>query len=95
MFNDDRNKDNEFVDGDKVRFIRSIDGRFYNAEEEDNVEKLRHSDCKKLEGIPLNPIHIQNSNDDTPHRRTISPTEMATLIHKNQNLVLVRKGKFS
>jgi hypothetical protein len=91
MFNDDRSKDNGFVDGDKVRFIHRINGRFYNAEEEDNVEKLRHSDCKKLEGTPLNPIHIQKSNDDTPDCRTISPTELATLIHKNQNLSLSEK----
>jgi hypothetical protein len=69
VLNDDRSKDNEFVNGDKVRFIRRINGRIYNAEEEDNVEKLRHTDCKKLEGIPLKPIHIQKSNDDTPDSR--------------------------
>jgi hypothetical protein len=91
MFNDDRNKANEFTDGDKIRFFRQIDGRFYNEEEEDNFEKLRHSDCKELEGIPLNSVHIQKSNDDTPDCRTISPTEMATLIHKNQNLSLSEK----
>jgi hypothetical protein len=47
--NDERSKDNEFIDGDKVRFVRRINGRFYNAEEDD-FEKLRHTDCKKLGG---------------------------------------------
>jgi hypothetical protein len=31
-----------------------MDGRFYDAEEGNNFRELRHSDCKELEGIPLN-----------------------------------------
>jgi hypothetical protein len=86
MSHEDTSKDNEFFDEDEVRFIRRINGGFYNAEEENDSEKLRHSDCKKSEGIPLHSIHIQKSNDDTPDCRTISSIEMAALIHKNQNL---------
>jgi hypothetical protein len=35
MSNDDRNKDDEFIYGDKERLVRRIDGRLYYAEEED------------------------------------------------------------
>jgi hypothetical protein len=57
MSHDDTSKDNEFIDEDEVRFIRRINGGFYNAEEKDDFEKQKHSDCKKLERIPLNSIH--------------------------------------
>jgi hypothetical protein len=36
MLNDDTNEGNEFIDEEKVRFIRRIDGKFYNAEEKIN-----------------------------------------------------------
>jgi hypothetical protein len=37
-------------------------------------------------------VEVANeANDDAPDCRTISPTEMATLIHKNQNLSLPEK----
>jgi hypothetical protein len=74
MFNGDRSKDNEFIDGDEVRYLCRIDGRFYNAEEEDNFHELRHIDYKEWEGILLNSVHIEKSNDNTPDRRAISHT---------------------
>jgi hypothetical protein len=51
--------------------------------ENDNFQEPRHSDSKELEGIPLNSVRIEKSNDDTPDCRAISHTELATLIHKN------------
>jgi hypothetical protein len=80
------------IDGDEVRYICRMDGRFYDAEEENNFQELRRSDFKELKSIPLNSVHIEKSNDDTPDCRAISHTEMATLIHKNQNMSLSEKG---
>jgi hypothetical protein len=88
----DMNEDNEFIDGDEVRCIRRINGRFYNEAERDSCEKMRHSVSKELEGSLLDTTHTQNSNDSIPDPRTISPTELATVIHKNQNLSLTEKG---
>ena len=90
MSNDDRSKDDEFIDEDEVRVISRINGRFHNAEDDD-FKKLRHSDCNRLDGIPIDEVHVHKANDDTPDCRTISPTDVATLIYKNQNLSLSEK----